>query len=265
MGNPRHVLAATGAARAQIMKSEAAYRAAVSNRLLKRVTPRRMISDAPLFQGTCVAVDNRLPLPPCMPVGRNWDGVFGVALRAFVPGAFIGHVPWAVRHQPRAPRSFPPEAVRQFGFRFSELLGMLLSDIGAHGGPGDAADRMEDAGHHLMAMGEMPDRDFLSYARSRYLHRMDPYLASLDAVLAGYGEEPEFWAEDVRAHRENVISYSTSEECCVPVDLREGRTAGEALRDAQELLGGFGEMCAWWSEMREAASEVRPERFFAGV
>ena len=95
---PTWLLLLTGASRERFTGSEAAYLSACASRQALRVVPRPTITDGRYFQSTLLGLDNRVPLPPFMPVQRYEDGVFRIALRACFEDAYFAHLPWAAFH-----------------------------------------------------------------------------------------------------------------------------------------------------------------------
>jgi hypothetical protein len=257
LADSRYVLATQGHSRERLMSSEALYRAASSNRLLLRVAPRMTVSDGTYFQAMCVALDNRLPLPPFFPVGRNFDGVFGQTVRACFPDWYIGHLPWAVHHQPAIERHFQPEDLVTLPIRITEIVNLLLATFESGLAQFPPMDRMDAAGRFFQDVAALPERDFLEYVRSHYLFHLSRYVEYLEAQLAIHGQKPEFWVDDVEAHLERVRALPAGSDFCIPTDLREGRSNDEALTLTRQMVDQFGVLMESWPEILAAAGSVR--------
>jgi hypothetical protein len=257
LANPRYLLAPHGAARDRLMASERLYRAAASNRLLLRAAPRTTVSEGTYFQAVCVGLDNRLPLPPFFPVGRNCDGIFGQTLRTCFPDWYIAHLPWAVHHVPPGERRFLPENLTALSIRLPEIVNLLLATFERTVDQSPQMERLDAAGRFFQDAAALPERDFLEYLRIHYLALASNYVEYLETQLLVHGREPTFWADDVEAHLERVRALPAGSDFCIPTDLREGRSNDEALTRTQQLVDQFGVLMESWPEILAAARLVR--------
>ena len=257
LSDPRYLLAAQGHSREQLMKSETLYRAAASNRLLLRAAPRTTVSEGTYFQGACIALDNRLPLPPFFPVGRNSDGVFGQTIRAFFPDWYIAHLPWAVRHEPSVERHFLPGDLTALSIRIAEIVNLLLVTFERMVDQAPSMNRLDAASQFFQDVAALSEKDLLEYLRNRYLFHASRYVEYLEAQLLIHGRKPIFWVDDVEAHLERVRALPAGSDFCVPTDLQEGRSNEEALTLTRRLVNQFGMLLESWPEILAAARSIR--------
>ena len=151
-------------------RQEAAYLSACASRQALRVVSRPTITDGRFFQATLLGLDNRIPLPPFMPVQRYEDGVFRIALRACFEDAYFAHLPWAC---PPRQRRGPPLVARGHRrtaawIRTGELMVHCVRSYAPPPGA-DAEARLRSLGAHLVSLGDLP---------ARRLQDIRPYPAS---------------------------------------------------------------------------------------
>lgn len=139
---------------------------ALSNRLIHRQVEWGVISPQPLSMMPCIAFNNKLPLPPFFPMGRNQDGSYAYLLKACLPGALVAHLPTSVWHMPQNTRHFTKECLSEMEFRFNDLLILLLHfylslpyDLRKSSQP------YARLGEFLVEQGRRREREFLQTSR----------------------------------------------------------------------------------------------------
>ncbi len=95
-----YYLSYDGDNRERICASEAHYRGVFPSRSVACLAPGPMLGDASLSPGMAMALDHRELLPPFFPVLHAEDFSYGAALWQCCPGALLGHLPYAVWHDP---------------------------------------------------------------------------------------------------------------------------------------------------------------------
>ena len=188
---PTWLLLLTGASRERFTGSEAAYESACASRRVLRVVPRPTITDGRFFQSTLLGLDNRVPLPPFMPVQRYEDGVFRIALRACFEDAYFAHLPWAALHDSDEGRRWAREDIWQTAawIRTGELLVHCVHSYTPSPGA-DPEERLRALGAHLVSVGELPAADFRAFVRARVVAQKTRYLEHLEALLREHGDAP---------------------------------------------------------------------------
>ena len=87
------------------MQSEQSYREALRSREISEGRAVRHDQPERFLMSIHCGLDNRLALPPFMPVLRNGDGVFAQVLKACQPRHLIAHLPVAALHLPGEQRA----------------------------------------------------------------------------------------------------------------------------------------------------------------
>jgi len=83
-----------------LMDSPEAYARARFSRHFIRAARAWSVSGGEMLVAPQIALDNRLLIPPFLPSGRNCEGILAMVLRRTQPDAFIGHLPFAIVHDP---------------------------------------------------------------------------------------------------------------------------------------------------------------------
>ena len=271
---PTWLLLLTGASRERFTGSEAKYESACASRRVLRVVPRPTITDGRFFQSTLLGLDNRVPLPPFMPVQRYEDGVFRIALRACFEDAYFAHLPWAALHDSDEGRRWAREDIWQTAawIRTGELLVHCVHSYAPSPGA-DPEERLRALGAHLVSVGELPAADFRAFVRARVVAQKSRYLEHLEALLREHGDAPAYWARDLRRHAATVRDALGTDAFFVPRDLVVSRQAagpesrhhggpGERTLDqaqaiAQQLVRGYGALLHLWPDLVGATRELR--------
>jgi hypothetical protein len=283
---PTWLLLLTGASRERLIGTEAAYLSACASRQALRVVSRPTITDGRFCQATLLGLDNRIPLPPFMPVQRYEDGVFRIALRACFEDAYFAHLPWAALHDSDEGRRWSREDIWRTAawIRTGELMVHCVRSYAPPPGA-DAEGRLRSLGAHLVSLGELPAADFRTFVRSRLVAQKTRYLGHLEALLREHGDAPAYWARDLRRHVGTVRDALRTDTFFVPRDLvvsrqaagpearhygGPGATSGERTLDeaqamAQRLIRGYGALLRLWPDLVAATRGLRARGVELGV
>jgi len=246
-----------GKSRERLVKSEAIYRNALSSRETLRIVSRPTISNNSWCMTTAVGLDNRVLLPPFLPIQRNQDGIFGSTLRKCFAEGYCGHLPQAVFHSPPQARSYPPLNPEDAPLRLSsfELIAACIGSF--EPGPGDSRELLCALGRHLMQIGSMSDKDNEEFLRIQIFRSRSSLLLRLESLLQTYRETPVFWANDVKRHIRVLRAALLQKDYIVPQDLLSSRTRDEAMQLNKHLISQFGKLLYWWPQMTESARLLR--------
>ncbi|WP_456424593.1 HAD-IIIC family phosphatase [Rhodocaloribacter sp.] len=256
-GAPMGYLLLEGDSHRRLVRSEAAYRAAVTSRNLVRAVPRPTLSDGTLAMTTFAGYDLRAVLPPFMPVARGQDVVFGRMVDAGAPGASFLHLPWVMPHRPVEERRFWPGEIFRTAAGVDVAKVMMACLDGFAGDAADPTAAMRALGAHLAEVGGRPLPDFDAFVRERLRAMNTRFLARLDERLREDGPGAPFWAENLRRYRSMLARAMDAPEYAVPLDLRRGRDASAARATLRRLVRRFGELTAVWPEMLAVARRLR--------
>jgi hypothetical protein len=251
--NSRMILGLRGQSREAEMACPDSYRRARLSRTYIRAAPSWVVSAGELFMATSIGLDPARMLPPFPPMGRNGDGLFGMVLRRVLPDGLIGHLPFAVLHDPGPLGPFPPESLHLMAPRTAELMTLLLTSCPRlFGGAPEA--RMAQLGGHLVAAASLGVEDFEVHLRELWLKQMQGYVGYLDGLLSRFERTPEEWARDVEQHIDAVSAHALTAHPMVPRDVPgEPLQALTAARDACHM---YGELLAAWPLIRGAAARI---------
>jgi FkbH-like protein len=260
-GGPMGCLLLDGKSHERLVQSEAAYRAICSSREILRVVPRLTLSDAAFSITTWVGLDNRTLLPPCMPVGRGQDVIFGLTVWRCLTESFFGHVPWTLLHAPVENRAFwPGEIFRSAsGFDIDKLIIACVTGYAFGPAATTGADRLRAMGRYLEEVGNLPGAEFEEFLRLQAWQTTSAHIALTEEHLQTWGEAPAFWVNDVRKYLDMLRRALMRPDYCLPLDLLDGRSVEETRLLAQRLVRRFGQLLSWWPEMTAATKQLRAQ------
>ena len=248
--SPAYLLYLRGASLRRATQTEAAYRMAKQTRQLLRAPTQATITDGGPCMTTNIGLDGRALLPPFLPVLRNEDGLFGSMLRACFKHAFRGHLAGRVLLHD------PPEPRKNHGHIAFEPYGagsVLMHLISAFGAQPHSETVLQALGVHLQDIGAAPSADFAEYVRVLCFQDASSKMRRLRQRLEKERSGPAYWVEDVRRYL-STVQQAMEENRLAPV-----LDGGEQQTMVQELICRFGELCAHWPALWEAALELRAE------
>ena len=249
----------------RLVSSESHYRMACSTREILRVVKRPAVSDDAFSMVTFMGLDNRLLLPPFMPVMRGQGLVFGRTLNAAFSNGLFGHVPFALIHSPMEQRSFwNGEALRTAsGFDVARLVIECINTYHPDPGSGDEVG-LRALGKHLLELGALPLKDFETAVRAQTRKTSREFISGVEGRLSDCCESPAFWANDVKKYVAIMLEHMDRPDSCVPLDLLNGRSAEDARELARRLVCRFGELLCWWPNIVRIARDLRNEGWELG-
>ncbi|MBW4493513.1 MAG: hypothetical protein KME26_10610 [Oscillatoria princeps RMCB-10] len=258
---PLGYLLLTGQSRERLVQSESDYRLACTSRDILRVVSTPTISDETFGMTTFVGLDNRILLPPFLPVRRGQDLIFATTLGQCFPDACFGHLPWALLHEPVEARKFwPGEIFRTAsGFDTAKLIVECVKSCSFGPGQTGGKQRLRSLGTHLTELGSLPLADFEEFVRLQVWRTSRSFISLAEEQLQQCQESPAFWANDVKKYLDILCQSLTRDDYFVPLDLLAGRSTSEARELAQRLVLKFGQLLYWWPDMVEVAKKLRSQ------
>ena len=247
----------------RLTESAAHYRAALASRSVMSLTASHAVGDASVCPGMAMGLDHRELLPPFFPVLHAEDFIFGAALWRGCPDAVLGHLPYAIEHDPGPgkPILLPSDLNadrRAVVFEFAHLMRRFI--LLQHPAPrSSAAARMQTIGRALSELGALPQADFRDFLRKQTLEHESQRLDFLERQLRENTDAPDYWREDVQAlidHARDALGY---EDFDIPFDLKTGRAPEENRALMQALTARFGALLPEWPAMVEVARTLREE------
>jgi hypothetical protein len=241
---------------ARLVRSEQDYISAVVNRQILRAPLRTTITRGTFCAGASLGLDNRVLLPPFVPVQRNSDGLFARTLHRCFRDGYKGYLPWAVLHDPLPPRAQSMDAAQADAarIRLTHILRALIVPA-VFTQSGDPSLDLSRLGEELVEIASRPARDF-QYA-------VKPLLAKAAATqLEGLAPEksadlPEFYKRRQQSFRQQLAKALETEEYFIPRDIGDGTTHDETQRAAQRMVFRFGQVLRDWTAIVETAKALR--------
>jgi hypothetical protein len=255
-GTSYHFLGETAETHADLVRSEAVYRYAMSRQQVLRFVKTPVISDGSFCCSGNLGMDNRQTLPPFAPVQRNEDGTFGCLFNS-ATNHFFGFLPWLALHN-RPPRFCSPDDLRTDAARVScgDILPLLLEKCVPKIKHVDPGTNLKIIGETLAHWGTAPRAEFEERLRLALLERAANRIRMFEQLLSLYKMQPGFYIADVKmcitALQESVID----KRYIIPQDLIP--TFGEELARTklQELVRNLGQLLTIWTDLRTAAGEL---------
>ncbi len=248
---------------ARLTESAAHYRSVCGSRSVLSLTASRAIGDASVCPGMAMGLDHRELLPPFFPVLHAEDFIFGATLWRCCPDAVLGHLPYAIEHDPGPgkPILLPSELNadrRAVVFEFAHLMRrfVLLQQPAPQA---SATLRMQRIGRALAELGALPTGGFRDFLRVQTLEHEGERLDFLERQLRENADAPDFWRDDVQALIEHTRAALGHDDFDIPLDLKTGRSPEENRVLMQSLTARFGALLQEWPAMVEAAIALRRE------
>ncbi|MBN1700136.1 MAG: hypothetical protein JW881_21675 [Spirochaetales bacterium] len=257
--SPSAILGLEGMARDIAMASKEAYLSAIQSRQVFRSAAAYTVSSGAYMMAGNMALDNRRLLPPFFPVRRNTEGVFAAVLRACFTGSLIGHLPYAVFHDPLEERKFQHEAIHDMSLRISEIVILLVQSFNRDTAADDPESKLHTLGTYLINIAGLGAPDFNEYIRIRWLPHVSRYICRLEELLAFYDKRPGYWAKDVFGYIEKMRQYVTGTSCIALSGTGERSGEKTIVTRYQHLVKSYGELLIHWPLIIEKTKKLRNE------
>lgn len=243
--------------RSRYFGSSQRFERALLSESVVRHAPRRSVGDSPHFMTTHIGLDHRRPLPPFFPVGRVVDAVFAQMLLALDPGALVGHLPAAIRHERPGTRNVGMSWITRVAPSVSMYVGLVFQEFHQVPGGGDISDALRNAGSFFSYAGRLPRADLADLLKLHWNRFLAGRMRRYVDLLRIYDGKPGFWAEAVEELIENLEGQLSAPGFPVPVEL-SGLPDFESVIDLlARLLDDFGSLLFVWPELWSAARELR--------
>lgn len=236
--------------------------ALTSSEVIRQSANLTVCHGAPVMS-TFLGYDNRILLPPFLPVYRNEDGLFGAMVEACVPGGFCGYLPFVLAHAPGATRSY--SRLRWLTIRVADIFLALIGHCVSNTF-GTTEARLRCLGQFLLSISSTPDREFMAFIRIRLTEMAVASLNRHVNLVSEWDNPPEFASVEmqrqIRCLHELVTMLARE---LVVVDLIE---AGYSLADQpfvlKALVRSFGEVLSWWPDILEKMQSLRVRGYEVG-
>jgi hypothetical protein len=257
---PGYMVFLSGRAHERLTRSEEFYRMALQSRQVI-TTPRQMtIWDGPVVRTMNIGLDNRVLLPPFLPVYRAQDAVFGAILRLCFPETAQGLLPWILVHAPAETRSVDKDLWIPLANleTTARMLALIISSFKPSYGSRDYQDRLLDLARYLKLLGAMPTEEFYELVRLQFLQGCSNWLRKMELIVESSEGKPTYWADDIRKC-ELVLRTAMLDEHrdIIPKDLAADVGPNRARQMLQMLVCRYGELLECWPTLIASARRLR--------
>jgi hypothetical protein len=244
----------------RLVAGEAHYHGVFPSRSVMSIVPQPRIGDASVSPGMAMGIDHRTLVPPFFPVLHAEDFSWGAALWHCCPDAVLGHLPYAIAHEPPEGKTIltPADLRAQPPFLIWEFAHLLRRLILQTGLPivASAERRMLLLGRALRDIGELPPADFLELVRQQALAEASERLEYLHREISHAQDPPDFWLQDVEGLIEHLRASISAPGAEIPLDLQSTRPPAATRAFMQTVTGRYGELLQAWPAMVETARGV---------
>lgn len=202
-------------------------------------------------------IDNRVLLPPPLPLFRNEDYLFGEMVQFLHPGSLLSEFPWAVRHAPVETREWPTLQPERLGVKgvARYIADFIAQQTGlCHGR--EAGSRLEFAAHLLFSLANMSHDELRAQVEDSRLQVLSGEILSLQSLLERETAAPDYWRRTIE-QRLQLNQQSLAKPS--PALFFELAALGDAVAQGQEFLRivhSYAELCRDWSQMVRTAGSL---------
>lgn len=213
-------------------------------------------SRADLLMTTAFGADNRVLLPPFLPVGRGSDMVLGHMIPSVHPGARFGYLPWAVLHSPAETRRFwRGEHTRSAGS--TDIATMMCALIPVTIPNLAGASALTAIGRSLQDLASRPRAEFVEVLGEQVVKTASAHLSVLEQRADALSRVAPHWSEDVREYILHARGRLADPAAGIPVEFLYGREFEHAAELTRKLVSQFGKLLAAWPDFRVSVRQFR--------
>ena len=256
---PMGYLALDGASLERLIDDDDAYRKRLQTRQVLRATECSVLADFAFSMLTTWGFDNRQLLPPTLPTHRGQDLIFGQVLSACNKDAVVGHLPFALMHEPEPRRRFWPGEITRTaaGIDLCRLVVEAVKCYRFHDSERSIEDRLLALGRHLIRMAALPRnrlREQLSHCLRDSNRRFEQILMERATRRSVCNTA---YANDVTLYFNKLRVAQLNEEYWLPLDLRSIDGIKGAESRTRQSLREFGELLETWPAIIQASRSLR--------
>jgi len=252
--------------RRRLLNSEECYRSGLSSRDILRCVTRTTVCHSGPHPGLGLGIDNRILLPPFLPVERSEYTLFGCTVAKCLPDRYFGHLPYALVHDPRGKRVYVEDRIQTaLRLRLCDIVNLGLASFQPRQWHIDPKENLVSLGKHLMEIGSLAGPEFEEVLRTLLCYRASQIASALESLLRKHQGRPDFWAGDVRKHEEVLVAAAAHRKApLVAEDLAADLPDDEAQKLTQQVVFQFGQLIYWWPEVVSAAHTLRAQGLRVG-
>lgn len=248
MGSSRSVLALSG--RSRELLHAGGYESLRLSRELVRIAPAPTVSTSAQLIMTQTGFDDRVPLPPFLPYGRNPDGLCAVLTRLVYPSSLTAYLDFGLLHSPPEPRIQSRNNLTAYRPVLAEMLMALAITNRPTLSIEEPGARFEYIGEALVEAATSSSTDFVEATHAAWSRQLSGYVTLLESLLDQYGREPAAWAIDVDEHIDAVNAVLRE-----PLALFGDTGCGMSVHGAKRHVRLYGELLAVWPALHGASAD----------
>jgi hypothetical protein len=255
----RCALFASGRLRAILAADETAFRTALDSREVHRIARSPLVTHNPAGIAHCVALSNRVLMPPFMPHDRNdevlWAAIFGY----MDPYALYGHVPYGVfRDSGQSPSGVDGETIPSAtGSTLSDLFAWILERASRAGFSKSPLERCGRLATVLHELSELDTREFGGVVTEAIVEMRCRELGTLEDAIAK-GAYPQYWLAAFEEYRRVFRVNAPRSEFCVPVEFRHRDSSHAGFDRSRRCIAEYAMLLKQWPALWNAAHETAP-------
>lgn len=196
------------------------YEKLMKNRLAFRAV-ENLTAGGKAFMGGHAVFDNTKILPPFSPHGRNEDMLWSFLLEALHPASKIIYSPLSIRHDPVNPKAGSREGAVRWQPGLNETINLVLGYLLREKFPTE--NTYESVGNMFAEFLDKPEKELDEYLKELVMLAAQGRQRMLVANQEQFGEDPEWWAEDVYTAIEWLNQYVKQERFWIPPNFRDSR------------------------------------------
>lgn len=248
MGSARGVLSLGGRSRGHIVRK--GYEAVKTSRELVRISESFSVSPSVHFIAASFGADNRVPLAPFMPQGRNTDGLASLINRIVYMGSLNGYLPFGLLHLPEG-LSYP-HPISHYSLSICDLFTVLALATAPDSSVVEPQQRMQYLARQFMKCANLPSGQFVETIHACWSHHFKSIALDLRRLLDEHSRTPIEWAQDVDAHLA-ALEYVMRN----PMSLFGDGGCGLSVSRSHDLLFMYGALLDSWFDIWEESKAYR--------
>lgn len=249
--SPSFYLFSTAERRQQLFETRDAYNRTSRSRYVIDSVESNTLTDGAHFMACSFGIDNRQPVAPFLPIGRNEDGLFWAVVRKCFPEKLLWLLPLAISHDSGDRGSYPSGAIWRdtIHYRFSSLMECLVENFSGSGL--QDGKKLAGLGRYLVNVGNLPENSFKDLVQECLWTVISKKAHLAQVLLDGDGPKPAYWVRDIR----QVIALCRTHL----MEAAKPRLVDCSLPEAQLNVLQYGRLLECWNDLVRIAenSEVR--------
>jgi hypothetical protein len=260
---PLGLLLLDGDSRRRLLHSRRGYARTMLTGRVIRMVDQITVADHPWCMALSLGVDNRRPLVPFLPIGRNEDGLFAHMLAATEIKGYTAFLPWLIGHERPDSTSDPTRRHATARFRLADVCIALVHRWARGLRSTPTLARRRTLGRWFVDMSNLSPSSFRELLRDVIVSASAAQIRTIEDALDANAGWPRRWAHDLRGFSQHLIEHLAREQAELPHDVVEAVGLGRALASVRETFALFGQLITAWDHLhgtafalREAAEEL---------